>query len=108
MAPIIKIKEIGRGLKPKGAARGVNGKQSVRPTISRVVASKYFPELLLKKGFLLLITSTIMDAEMTDSINQPVLNCSVRPGKRRSRTPKVSCLLYTSPSPRDRQKSRMP
>ena len=30
MAPRIKITCIGRGLKPKGAAKGVNGKPSVR------------------------------------------------------------------------------
>lgn len=88
-APIIKITFIGRGLNPKGAAKGVSGKQRVRTTMSIVATSKYFPGLLLKKGFLLLITRTIIDAEITDSINQPVLNCSILPGSRRSRVPKV-------------------
>ncbi len=89
MAAIIKITDVGRGLKPKGPAKGVNGKQSVMTAIRKVAISKYFPGLLLKKGLLLLITSTIMDAEMTDSVNQPVLNCSIIPGSRRSRIPKV-------------------
>ena len=89
MAPIIKTTEIGRGLNPKGAAKEVNGMQRVRPTITRVAISSYFPGLLLKNGFLLLITRTITDAEITDSTNQPVLNCSVIPGRRKSRTPKV-------------------
>lgn len=89
MAPSIKITEIGRGLKPKGTAKGVSGRQSVMPPIIRVAASRYFPGLLLKKGFLLRITRTIMDAEITDSINQPVLNSSILPGRRRSKTPKV-------------------
>ena len=77
MTPITQITEIRRGLNPKGSAKGVNGKKSVMPPISRVAASRYFPGLLLKKGFLLLITSTITDAEITDSINHPVLNCSI-------------------------------
>ena len=89
MTPISKITEIGIGLKPKGSAKGVNGRQSVMPTISKVAVSRYFPGLLLKKGFLLLITSTIMDAEITDSTNHPVLNCSILPGRIRSKTPKV-------------------
>ena len=87
--PIIKITEIGSCLKPNGAAKEVNGMQSVKTPVRRVATSRYFPGLLLKKGFLLLITRTIRDAEITDSTNQPVLNCSVIPGSRRIRKPKV-------------------
>lgn len=89
MAPRIKMTETGRGLNPNGTANEVKGKPRVRIPISRVAIRRYFPGLLLKKGFLLWITSTIRDAEMTDSRNQPVLNYSVIPGKRRSKTPKV-------------------
>ena len=53
MTPITTITEIGIGLKPKSPAKGVRGRQIVRPTISRVAVSRYFPGLLLKKGFLL-------------------------------------------------------
>ena len=74
MTPSTKRNENGNGLKPKGPARGVKGKMRVIATISRVVINKYFPGILLKKGFLLRITSTITEAEITDSINQPVLN----------------------------------
>ena len=77
MTPITKITEIGIGLKPKGSAKGVNGRQRVMPPISKVAVSRYFPGLLLKKGFLLLITSTIMDAEITDSTNHPVLKTGI-------------------------------
>ncbi len=66
-APIIKISMIGRGLNPKCVAKGVNGKQRVRVTINMVATSRYVPRLLLKKGFLLLINRTIIDAETTDS-----------------------------------------
>jgi hypothetical protein len=64
----------GSGLNPKIPASGVKGKINVTTTIERVAIKRCFPGLLLKKGFLLRITSTIMDAEITDSINQPVLN----------------------------------
>jgi hypothetical protein len=53
---------------PQRYAKGVNGKQRVRVTINIVATSRYVPGLLLKKGFLLLITRTIIDAETTDSI----------------------------------------
>ena len=38
---------------------------------------------------------------------QPMEDITVDPGVQRQSRP-VDCLLYTSPSPRDRQKSRMP
>jgi hypothetical protein len=52
----------------------VNGKIRVMTAIDSVAINRYFPGLLLKKGFLLLMTSTIIDAEITDSRNHPVLN----------------------------------
>jgi len=87
MTPISKIIDNGRGLKPNRDANGVNGKHSVIIPMSRVAICRYLPGLLLKKGFLLLITSTIIDAEITDSTNHPVLNCSTIPGIRKNRTP---------------------
>jgi hypothetical protein len=53
---------------------GVKGKISVRTTVERVATNRYFDGLLLKKGFRLRMTSTISDAEQTDSKNHPVLN----------------------------------
>jgi|GEM_PF-1905220 hypothetical protein len=43
-------------------------------TINRVPVDRYFPGMFLKKGFLVRITNTIIEAEITDSINQPVMN----------------------------------
>ena len=59
---------------PKSLPSKVKGKISVAATINRVVINRYFPGVLLKKGPLLRITSTIRLAEITDSTNQPVLN----------------------------------
>ncbi len=42
MAAIIRINDVGRGLKPKGPAKGVYGKQSVTTAISKVAVSRYF------------------------------------------------------------------
>jgi hypothetical protein len=60
-------------LKPNNCETGVKG-MILMPTINRVANKRWFPGLLLKRGFLVLITSTIMDAEITDSINHAVLN----------------------------------
>ena len=62
------------GLNPKTFPRGVYGKIIVIIAIDKVAIKRYLLGLLLKKGFLLLITSTIIDAEITDSKNHPVLN----------------------------------
>jgi hypothetical protein len=59
---------------PKTVPTGVKGKISVITAIDNVAIKRYFPGRLLKKGFLLRMTSTIIDAEITDSRNQPVLN----------------------------------
>ena len=62
------------GLNPKIVPTGVKGKIKVITAIDIVAINRYFPGLLLKKGFLLRITRTIIDAEITDSRNHPVLN----------------------------------
>jgi hypothetical protein len=62
MATIIKITCIGRVLNSKSPAKGVNGKQRVRTTMSIVATSRYLSGLLLNKGFLPFITMTIIDA----------------------------------------------
>jgi hypothetical protein len=62
------------GVNPKIWPIGEKGRMIVKMLIDKVASNKYFPGLLLKKGFLLLITSTINDAEITDSRNQPVRN----------------------------------
>jgi len=50
MAPRTKITRVGRGLKPKGSAKGVSGKIRVRTVINTVATSRYLPGLLLKKA----------------------------------------------------------
>ena len=65
-------------LKSKISVTGkIKGIASVRATIIMVVINKYLLGLLLKIGLLLLITSTIRDVEITDSINHAVLNCPI-------------------------------
>jgi hypothetical protein len=59
--------EINSRVKPKISSSRVKGKIGVTTTINRVAINRYFPGLLLKKGFRLRITSTISDAEITDS-----------------------------------------
>ena len=73
-SPYEQENEIRSGLKPKTPPSGVKGKISVTTTTNSVAINKYFPGLLLKKGLRLRITSTIREAETTDSRNQPVLN----------------------------------
>lgn len=74
MIPMSRRNENGSGLNPKILANGVKGTITVITTIDRVAINKYFPGRLLKEGLRLRITSTINDAETTDSRNQPVLN----------------------------------
>jgi hypothetical protein len=74
MIPNNRRKDIGSGLNPNRCPRGVKGKMSVTPRISRVEINKYFPGLLLKKDLRVRMMSTMTEAEMTDSRNQPVLN----------------------------------
>ncbi len=68
--------EIGKGRKSKRRPTGVKGNASVATTTRNVASIRYFPGRLLKKGFRLRMTSTISEAETTDSRNQPVRNCS--------------------------------
>ena len=65
---------MGRGTKSNIFPIGVKGKISVAITIEIVATNRYFPGRLLKKGLLLRMTSTIIEAEITDSMNHPVLN----------------------------------
>ena len=66
--------DTGSGLNPNIPASGVKGRITVTATIDSVAIRRYFPGRLLKKGCRVRITSTINDAETTDSRNQPVLN----------------------------------
>lgn len=70
--------EIGSCPNPKTSPSGVKGNASVTITVNRVASDRYFAGLLLKKGFRLRITSTINDAEITDSnvVSPSVVVCS--------------------------------
>src|SRR5450631_3409329 len=81
--------DIGSRLNPKISPSGVKGRTTVTTTVNRVAINRYFAGLLLKKGFRLRMTSTISDAEMTDSRNQPVLNWSLVAFSMNSSAPKV-------------------
>ena len=59
-------------MNPNICATGVKGRIAVVPTIDRVAINKCFLGLLLNSGFLVLMTRTIIDAEITDSINHAV------------------------------------
>ncbi len=74
MIPNNRRNDTGSGLNPNSCPRGVKGKIRVTPRISRVEINKYLPGLLLKKDLRVRIISTMTEAEMTDSRNQPVLN----------------------------------
>jgi hypothetical protein len=74
MIPSITRNDMGRGTKSNIFPIGVKGKISVAITIEIVATNRYFPGRLLKKGLLLRMTSTIIEAEITDSMNHPVLN----------------------------------
>ena len=67
---------MGRLTKSNIFPRGVKGKMSVAITTEIVAMNRYLPGRLLKSGLLLRMTSTIIDAEITDSMNHPVLNCA--------------------------------
>ena len=63
---------MGNGRNLKRSPKGLKGKTSVTPTMSRVEASRYFPGLLWKKDLRVRMTRTMTEAEITDSRNQPV------------------------------------
>jgi len=77
------------GVNPNNVPSGVNGKINVITAIDSVAIKRYLPGLLLKNGFLLRITSTIIDAEITDSRNHPVLNWASLARRTSRRRPKV-------------------
>jgi hypothetical protein len=74
MPPNTRINRGLRGVKSKSDANGLNGRTRVRATMRSVAMRRYFPGLLLKNDLRLLMTSTMTEAEITDSMNQPVLN----------------------------------
>ena len=76
MKPNINSNGIGRGINPNNPANGVYGMINVTIATEIVAIKRYFPGLLLKKGLRLRMTRTIIDAEITDSRNQPVLKIS--------------------------------
>ena len=49
-----------------------------------------------------------MSEELKDKLSQDEPQYWPKPGATKERERRELCLLYTSPSPRDRQKSRMP
>ena len=57
--------------------KGMYGSKIVKPAIARIANNKYFRGLLLNNGLLVLITNTITEAEIMDSVNQVVLKSSV-------------------------------
>jgi hypothetical protein len=66
----------GTPTKPKISPRSVYGMSITRRMVANVKKTRYLLGLLLYALFLVLIIRTIVDAEITDSINHPVLNCS--------------------------------
>jgi hypothetical protein len=74
MNPSTKRNARGNGRNPKIPAKGVKGRPRVITTRSKVAITRYRPGLLWNKGILVRMTSTIIDAEITDSTNQAVLN----------------------------------
>ena len=61
--------------------------------------------LISKKGYSLDVNSTI---SFLRGRNTSIINTLIKQMDQLSSEKKYDCLLYTSPSPRDRQKSRMP
>ena len=74
MIAMLSNTQIGIAVNPRRPASGVNGIISAAIATHVVAMARYFPGVLLKNGFLLLITKTMSEAEITDSMNQPVLN----------------------------------
>lgn len=89
ITPINKRNIGGSGVNPNSSINGETGIKIVNKIIAKVVSTRYLPGLLLKKGFLVRTTNTIRTAEITDSRNQPVLNCILFAFNNSSKTPKV-------------------
>ena len=83
------MKEIGNLLNPNTRSNGVNGKINVAATTDKVAISKDFPGRLCKIVLRLRITNTTNEAEITDSMNQPVLKRVIGLSKTRRGTPKA-------------------
>ena len=66
--------DAGMGVNPKGAASGSIGNRSVATPTANVASPREGAGRLFINGRRVLMTSTIADAEMTDSRNQPVRN----------------------------------
>ena len=77
-------------LKLNNCATGVKGKLAARAMINIVANKRCFPDLLLNRGFLVLMTSTTMEAEITDSINHIVLNWAIEEWNMNKSIPKVA------------------
>jgi hypothetical protein len=67
-------KETEMGAKPNNLPSAVKGRMTVATTTATFAKSKGLLGLLLKNRPLVRITNTISEAEITDSMNQPVLN----------------------------------
>ena len=76
MAPMRAMNSIGIGMNSKRAPSGVKGRISVAAATMNVAMKSRRPGRLRKKGLRVRITSTISEAEMTDSMNHPVRNIS--------------------------------
>ena len=75
----------------------------VLPSTGKTV--RYRPFLVKEEKVLLIALESEDTKEITNAIKAVIKNCVLTKGIKVESLP---CLLYTSPSPRDRQKSRMP
>ena len=89
MAPRRTRNESGIGVKPSRAAIGSMGINSVIAATASVASVSARPGVLEKNGRLVQMTSTMAEAEMTDSMNQPVRNCSGEAPRIQSSAPNV-------------------
>ena len=63
---------MGNNENPNDVANGSKGNNKAINAITSVLPNKYFPGLLLITDLCVRTTNTMSEAEMTDSINQPV------------------------------------
>ena len=76
-------------------------KQGIHPENYRLVA---FKDMSNDDVFITKSTANTKETIEVDGVEYPVIKMEIS----RTSHPFYTCLLYTSPSPRDRQKSRMP
>ena len=105
---------------PDGVVQGVEIRTVRRPFLRRPKIDAFFLEKILSffcpvgRGRVLLeneghISSVLRHLPHPGDKGVPQgINIAIGPQPEALRKPYWSCLLYTSPSPRDRQKSRMP